>query len=954
MSVFSNVTVTPLVNHDWVIHISTAQPINTIIKHQIIYIKIINIDDDVDKLSTNQAKEMKMSTINYLDLDINKLFEQYTIKEIEEIQKKIQLESDRKKIELRTLVGERYRDLILAADTIGKMKITAERITSRIAHTEEKFRELQEKYLIGFKTETVEHEAERKSEDTAAIIIQIKILMDIPEYIWTHIEERNLLYATQLFILAQHIKYRLKFEIGNEELSVKYPIVLKQWEIIGQFKNIILRECDRILQLWNVSTESAANCLASLILLNKTPYKHLLEKLISTRCRAIESIIKDENDYNVKTKIKLCIEMLIHTITLIYACFITANEKQEGLISQYIAAIKNEEVHALLTKIDVNKDLMQKFLSPITMNDKPFSQVGDEKFLISDLQECVKAWLKWLQEFCNTEVVKLLQLIVSVKGLYSIREEAVGINLPENWKIIWEDFGLPNISYWLEFFQPLLSRQTKSIIQDRWMEAIKNLKSNIFEMLNKVTRERCEFPEHDLRWFVWKDSPSDIPQKLTHNTGLDSKRSLLMKTKGYSPNVVQLCEDFDNSLHELLSDLEQYLYDTVSDLNIKDKLLSKNISVISNTFSDRAEIQNHLQNISTNMIQDLIRYIKDAYINSNTSHSHQEINTIVLARLLMALTSLCPNLNKCFNLSKSAGLSMTNMKWQMIVDTLKEESISIWSVWANTYKNKLCDHKSKYMSKELFDGLKVQCILSDWEKVMIEEESGEGKTLKTEILVPHQPSIMLQKFLMAVIKDINKVIPHTIPKKVLHEIIEAIASELFNYYQDTVNVVCLKQKQALQMVFDIKYCTLLMVPRENKHLNEMSTKAINSALSKIDPFDYNVINPFIHTNIKKSVLRSLLLLGNLIPHLEQLHSILGARSEYNTSEGNKLDSPALLALCTGAPWFPPLAITVPMRNLALVTTTIQDKSQINPRYKYLTSYCKSAQENTIDEGKYEK
>jgi len=46
-----------------------------------------------------------MTTTNYLDLDINKLFEEHTIKEIEEIRKKIQLESDRKKIELRTLVG---------------------------------------------------------------------------------------------------------------------------------------------------------------------------------------------------------------------------------------------------------------------------------------------------------------------------------------------------------------------------------------------------------------------------------------------------------------------------------------------------------------------------------------------------------------------------------------------------------------------------------------------------------------------------------------------------------------------------------------------------------------------------------------------------------------------------------------------------------------------------------
>lgn len=46
-----------------------------------------------------------MSTDKFLDLDIRKLFEEHGIKDIELIQKQIQHESDRKKIELRTLVG---------------------------------------------------------------------------------------------------------------------------------------------------------------------------------------------------------------------------------------------------------------------------------------------------------------------------------------------------------------------------------------------------------------------------------------------------------------------------------------------------------------------------------------------------------------------------------------------------------------------------------------------------------------------------------------------------------------------------------------------------------------------------------------------------------------------------------------------------------------------------------
>lgn len=56
---------------------------------------------------------------------------------------------------------ERYRDLILAADTIGKMKITSERVISRIANIEYQFNELQKKYLIGFKMEPIKHKLER-------------------------------------------------------------------------------------------------------------------------------------------------------------------------------------------------------------------------------------------------------------------------------------------------------------------------------------------------------------------------------------------------------------------------------------------------------------------------------------------------------------------------------------------------------------------------------------------------------------------------------------------------------------------------------------------------------------------------------------------------------------------------------------------------------------------------
>lgn len=296
------------------------------------------------------------------------------------------------------------------------------------------------------------------------------------------------------------------------------------------------------------------------------------------------------------------------------------------------------------------------------------------------------------------------------------------------------------------------------------METVAKLKVDVVELLHKLRSEKFEYPEHDLRWFVWKDSPSDIPQKLTKNGGLDRKRPLLMKTKGYSPNILKLCENFDNSLQALLQDLEQYLYETERVMSIKENLLSTNISLVSDTFSDRAEIQEHLQTISSAMIEDLINFVKSTCVNEEPEHGQRDINAVVMARFFLALTTLSSNLNKCFTLSKVSGLSIANVKWQSMCDKLKEDSTSVWSVWASDYRSKINEYRSKYISKEPLDGYRIHTVISEWQKVTIEEDSGEGKRIKSEILVPYQPSIQLQKFLTAVSKDLNKIIPHTVPK----------------------------------------------------------------------------------------------------------------------------------------------------------------------------------------------
>lgn len=60
------------------------------------------------------------------------LFERYSTDEIRAVERKVRGEIEQKKEELRQMVGERYRDLIEAADTIGEMRECSDRVLQSI------------------------------------------------------------------------------------------------------------------------------------------------------------------------------------------------------------------------------------------------------------------------------------------------------------------------------------------------------------------------------------------------------------------------------------------------------------------------------------------------------------------------------------------------------------------------------------------------------------------------------------------------------------------------------------------------------------------------------------------------------------------------------------------------------------------------------------------------------
>ena len=76
------------------------------------------------------------------DAEVEALFETHNISDIKILHSELERDIDKKREELRTTVGERYRDLMEAAETITRMKTTSNDVVhafKNIAETTVKF-----------------------------------------------------------------------------------------------------------------------------------------------------------------------------------------------------------------------------------------------------------------------------------------------------------------------------------------------------------------------------------------------------------------------------------------------------------------------------------------------------------------------------------------------------------------------------------------------------------------------------------------------------------------------------------------------------------------------------------------------------------------------------------------------------------------------------------------------
>ncbi|XP_035783264.1 conserved oligomeric Golgi complex subunit 1-like isoform X1 [Anopheles albimanus] len=893
-------------------------------------------------------------SVELLNIDVDKLFKQHNVAEIDLIHKRLQGEIELKREELRTMVGERYRDLLKAADTIGEMKQTAGTIIKNIDRITARCQQLNEHNLIGFRRSDNDYQRLQKKHHSDhsfhGVIVQIKLLTSLPEMIWSSIDREDYFVATQLFIFARHVSTGLNLDT-ERETARKFPVAAKQWQVLSQFFYTIQQACLESLGREELSVSVASKSLASWLLLEACPVERVLAVFTERRSKAFLALLEEhgpevERYGKVKDKLLASLRVLIGTVRLFYKCFLD-DEIAEGTVcggfQRELLQITDDQAVPTIELIRSEDPMILQMVPEVISKFRPRLQPSFSSELAeSEIRSSASGFIKSIEDAISDRLRRLVSLVPSIKTLHDIKTQAYAIEKPSNWTTITGRLGLEEgIDFYVTFYQRLINDRVQYIIKSSWSETVRQTAADLLQLLQQP-------PSTELKAFVWRESLEDVPLNLRaalerSNPGA---RKLLMKARAYPPAFVTLLNAFNERVLVLVRDVASFL-----------------------ATSTRTEVDDVLaffRECCVEGVAELVTTIKSASGYEPTVERYA-----LLARFLIAIAELCPALRECFlpnttvssstgsvwcpstrksSLSPAAAAITVSEedpeRWAKVSGLLEEESLRFWSVWVERF------HESwPPLPVEVGYGTLLNDFPS-WETVTIEENDENNQPIQSTIRVPSLPSIPLQRFLHHVCDLLNEAIPQTIPRAIVTQIVELLATDLRRYYEQLAADEFTAQNQsiALQYYLDLRFLQLMFVGREQKQLSEQFTQLTARFKSYVDPFDFDVFYAHLNTNVKRSVGKLQHFLGVLVCQPEQLSTLLGGTA---TGQGGKVpfDKNAnILALSSNSmnvAWFPLLPIVT--KDLAVSSgvslgsdSAILVDTKVDQRKKWPSSKTESA------------
>ncbi|KAK3844626.1 MAG: hypothetical protein J3R72DRAFT_437596 [Linnemannia gamsii] len=306
-------------------------------------------------MMTNNNTSTSAAAAGKPPVDADELFMKLSVPELNVYERRTRQDIENKKQELRMMVGERYRDLIGAADCIVRMKETAFSVQDNIARMRSSCDIHSLKRNVAAKTKKAQSgsmDDMKKSLYTSAA--QIKLLADVPEQIWRNMENHSYLTASRLYLISKAIYKNLNAdadEATNQSVKVMetFPVVGRQWDAVSHFKAQILQKSHQHLKNADLSDLEVIETMCAVMLLDDMTMKDMFGLLLTQRREAIRETLEvqqqqqqgpNEGSDMIAEQIVEAIEILKATLFHISGVFLepsatisAAGESGKGAVS---------------------------------------------------------------------------------------------------------------------------------------------------------------------------------------------------------------------------------------------------------------------------------------------------------------------------------------------------------------------------------------------------------------------------------------------------------------------------------------------------------------------------------------------------------------------------------------------------------------------------------------------
>ncbi len=637
-------------------------------------------------------------------VDPETLFETRTVEEIALLSRGISRDVDSKREELRTMVGERYRDLMEAADTIARMKQGAKEVVQNVDAVAARGQELHARAISGFDSRPFRSPSVSSAADPNApyltVAAEVKLLMMSPEKMWAAVDSGDLLTAARIFLFCRHIHTGLTIpssvEVDDEDapltpsviVSRHFPVVSRQWASISHFRDAVLKGAERTMaELSHKMADGADKAVeamaATLLLGGASSAEKVLEDFLELRRKAVVDRLKSDSTGGETAKGLACncLGMMASTVEALHRAFVKDEEE--------------EEVNTLKGVLDrassPTMSLFQTDLSPVfkhlpaivrEFSPKPTSEGSVD---LSLLRRSAADWLDRLHSSVSSAAAAALSHVGTVSALAAARRGCHEFltSLHSGWPRVCSGVLGNELSLWDEFYKGVFRDRVEALVTSHVAGAVYCVQSTLSSGEGFAT-------EQDLSAFLWSEGNLTEVEYSSKFGGGDAKSSyppskpssLELKAYGYSPRVQDLCSQLDSLLGRLLDDLAPYVVPPPAkeeqSLLFHDVMEQNKKNEPFDLCSDAQSILSSAQDCSASHLRQMLEHVTERYLDKKEEEKEGEeekgrrrglmlflgrffqvrfwtfscfqkyyANCDVLESFCQSLPELCPSLEKC-------------------------------------------------------------------------------------------------------------------------------------------------------------------------------------------------------------------------------------------------------------------------------------------------------------------